>query len=47
MVVFFILVAVMTKKIVGFINIIAGLAGCVIFSVTPPLLGLKDDGYSI
>lgn len=40
MVCLFIIIATVTPNIVGFINIIAGLMGCVIFSVTPPMLGV-------
>lgn len=35
--------AIVTPNIIGLINIIAGIFGCVVFSVTPALLLFKTD----
>lgn len=43
----FVAVAWVTPNIVGFIDIIAGLLGCVVFSVTPPILGVKEEKNTI
>lgn len=43
----FVAVAWVTPNIVGFIDIIAGLLGCVVFSVTPPILGVIEAKNSV